>query len=186
MRALARCLAASGLVLAAAVAGLAYGTGGSLDAVDSALAEGVAASDPSAIKMQGFVRKESSALSQDFITFSKVAKEAEKGEYSVLSEEFLAGHFADMVSQSAFYGLEAFSNLASAGGGDPRVIARLLKANAKYIVKQGKILAKYDAVWGNPLDESKVDLAKAAVYYAQVQKLYEIINRLAAKYTPAD
>ena len=182
MRMFAKSLLAAGLLVTAAFAVVSYGTDGSLTAVDGALAGAVGTGNASAIKMQGFVRKESKALSQDFVTFSKVVKEAEKGNYEVLSETFLADHFATMAETSALYGAAAFTNLSNAAGGDPKKIVKIFKANAKYIVKQSKILGKYNEVWGNPTDMNKVDLAKASLYYAQVQKLYEIINSLALKY----
>lgn len=182
MRMFAKGLLAAGLLIVAGVTAFAYGTDGSLDAVDAALAESVAAGNASAIKMQGFVRKDSNSLSQDFVTFSKVAREAEKGNYSVLSQQFLADHFAGMVSQSALYGVGAFQNLVNAANSNPTKLVAILKANAKYLAKEGKTLAKYNAVWGNPTDESKVDLDKAAIYYSQTQKLYELINKIASKY----
>jgi len=182
MRMFVRTLAAAGLLAVAGFGALAYGIDGSLDAIDSALEEGVGAGDPSAIKMRNFVRSESPAFSHDFLTLAKVVKEAEKGDFTVLSDEFLAGQFANMAETSAFYGLQAFQDLATATQNNPAKLKALLRANAKYIAKQAKVLAKYNEVWGDPSDESKVSLSKAAGFYAQVQKLYEIIEKLASKY----
>ena len=189
MRLLTKGLVVAGLATLAAAstcaAMVSYGWHGSLNAVHSALSEAVSSDVPSAVKMNNWVEASTSTtLSKDFVTFSKIAKEAEKGDFDVLSEEFLANHFADMVEMSAFYGQDAFLALLEAAESNPLKVALILKSQAKYIAKEAKSIAKYNAVWGEPQDEGKISLPKAAIYYSQIQKLYEIIAKAASKYNP--
>ena len=184
MRSISRSLATAGLALAVAASAFAYGTDGSLNDIHSALSEAVAAGDPSAVKMNNFVEQESPSLSKDFVTFSKVVKEAEKGGYQVLSEEFLQQEFSDLLVQSAEYGVSAFQHLVNAANNNPLKAAKLLRSQAKYFAKEAKELAKFNKVWGELADPSKVDMAKAAIAWSHAQKLYEIIEKAASKYDP--
>lgn len=173
MRMYARGLLVAGLVVGAGATAFGLGFGGSFDDIAGLISGEVAGGDPSAVKIQKFIEKDSDRLSKDFITFSKVAKEAEKNGYAVISLDNLTIEFNDMVSRSGDFGAAAVARLADvlASEPDPRKVARLYKKQLLYIAKQAKFITKYeDALAGG-------DLAKAAVYYAAVQKLFEAIDR---------
>ena len=172
-----RTFLAAGLVALAGTAALGFGYDGSLDGVASAISGAVSAGNKSALKMQNWLEKPSDRLSKDFVTFSKVAREAGKGDFAVLSEGTLSEEFDGLVSQSTAFGMAALQRVVDAAAGDPVKLARIMKKHARYLAKQAKFIAKYDEVWGDPTDESKVSLAKAAIYYAAIQRLYESIDK---------
>jgi len=173
MRSTTRALVASGFVLAAGAAAFGLGFGGSFDDTAALIAGEVVDGKRSAVKMQNFIEKPSDRLSRDFITFSKVAKEAERGGFVIVSEVNLTTEFTDMVTRSGEFGAAALVRMgeALAAEPDPRVAARMYRKQLLTIAKQGKFVAKYQGA----LDTG--NLSKASVFYAAVQKLYEAIDR---------
>ena len=168
-----RSLLVAGAILAAGAGAFAYGYNGSLDGVAADIATAVAANDASALKMQNWLDKESTKLSKDFVTFSKIAATAKKTGYAAITEEQLSTEFSGMVLTSAQFGAAAIQRMAADAGSDPKKIKKQLIT----IAKEAKFLVKYSKVWGDTADPNKVNLAKAAIAYSQIQKLYEVIDK---------
>jgi hypothetical protein len=162
---------AAGLVLAAGATAFGFGFEGTFDEVAVAISGAVAESDPSALKIQGFIEKESDRLSKDFVTYAKVFKEARKGEFALLGEEALATELSDMTGRSDEFILDAVLRLNAAAAADPVHAARILKKGIKAFAKQAKFTVKYEEA----LDAG--DLDKAALAYATIQRLFEGIDR---------
>jgi len=164
-------MAVAGLALAAG--GTAFGLGfeGTFDYIAEVIAGSVAESDPAALKIQNFIEKDSDRLSKDFVTFAKVVKAAAKDEYGVIDEDTLYIEFDAMVVRSETFATEVLARLDQAILDDPLSAARTLKKQLKAIAKKAQFLEKV----GADLDEG--NLAKAAVHYAAIQKLFEALDR---------
>jgi hypothetical protein len=164
-------MAVAGLAVAAGATAFGYGFEGTFDDIAAYIAESVAGEDPAALKIQNFIEKDSDRLSKDFVTFAKVAKAAAKDEFNVLDEETLYIEFFEMVARSEEFAAEVTFRMEQAILDDPLHAARIIAKQARAALKQAKFLEKVSA----DLDDG--NLAKAAVHYAAIQKLFEALDR---------
>lgn len=173
MRTLRNVVVAAAALLLAGTAGNGAGFNGSFDGLADSISGLVAEGDPSAVKINNFIQQTSTTRSKDFGTLSKVAKEAAKSGFTVVSEEDLSLLLNTMVADTEAFGLSALQRVLEAAAGDPLHAARILKKNALYLAKKDKAFLKYQS----QLTSEDPDLSKAARFYAAVAKLYESIDR---------